>query len=51
MAYYYDDDFMEDDDFAQAFAYKQARENHVDYCDGCDGEDCPCCQHNPNKEL
>lgn len=40
--------YMEDSDFAEAFALKQAKEHRVNHCIGCDGEDCACCQYNPN---
>jgi hypothetical protein len=41
-----------DSDFEQAFQADQARKwatgEYVNHCEGCAGEDCPCCQFNPN---
>ena len=49
----YDDSTLDfDPDFEAMFAMDQARKwksgEYVDHCKGCAGEDCPCCQYNPD---
>lgn len=53
----FDEDFNEFDneDFDNAwFAKEEARKwesgEYVNHCEDCEGEDCPCCQYNPNNE-
>ena len=46
-------DFLDyDPEFEEYFQRDQARKwatgEYVNHCDGCAGEDCPCCQYNPN---
>ena len=47
-----DFDFDFDADFEESFARSQQakwfNETYIDHCAGCPGEDCPCCQYNPN---
>ena len=48
----YDD--YEDEQFNAYFEAEQQRKwesgEYVDHCKGCSGEDCCCCQYNPNLE-
>ena len=47
-----DETIIPSNGFEEHYQASQARKwksgDYVDHCKGCAGEDCPCCQYNPN---